>query len=131
MSFSQQLTGFKKKALDDVNKAKKETLLRLFTAVVKDTPVEDGTLRGNWQLGKGQPITTATDSTKIPSFKGDLDKTDFKDTVYLNNNLPYAYPIEFLGHSKVKAPAGMVRKNVIRLSRIASAVAKGVNNGTI
>jgi hypothetical protein len=37
-------------------------------------------------------------------------------TVYLTNNLPYASRIEF-GYSKVKAPEGMVRKNIIRITQ--------------
>lgn len=40
------------------------------------------------------------------------------DVMYLRNNLPYAYRIEYEGWSKVKAPEGMVRRNVARFRRI-------------
>lgn len=138
MSFSLQLGRFKKKALEDTERARREILLRTFRAVIYDTPVLEGTLRGNWQLTKGQPasgvvnVSGRTAGAKImPHIISGLEGSKFGDTVYLTNNLPYAYPIEFYGWSKVKAPAGMVRKNVVRLNRIAEAVARGINNGSI
>lgn len=138
MSFSLQIRRFNKKALEDTERARREILLRLFRAVVYDTPVLEGTLRGNWQLTKGQPasgvvqVNGRTSGAKImPHIISGIEGSKFGDTVYLTNNLPYAYPIEFYGHSKVKAPAGMVRKNVVRLNRIAQAVARGINNGSI
>jgi hypothetical protein len=38
--------------------------------------------------------------------------------VYMTNSLPYAYKIEYLGHSKIKAPDGMVRKNFTRITQL-------------
>ena len=42
---------------------------------------------------------------------------DKDSVVYLTNNLPYAARIEYDGWSHTKAPEGMVRKNVIRITQ--------------
>lgn len=41
--------------------------------------------------------------------------------VYMTNSLPYAYKIEYLGHSKIKAPGGMVVKNFTRITQLLKA----------
>ena len=103
--------------------------MRLFRAVVMDTPVLEGTLRGNWQASSVSPITSELgmrDSAQVfAEMEAVLSGARMTDDIYLRNNLPYAYPIEYYGHSSVKAPQGMVRKNVMRLSQIAEAVKRG------
>lgn len=129
MSFSIQLNRFHKKSLKQCEDAAREIQLRLFRAVVLDTPVLEGTLRGNWQLTKGTPANGTVDGTSdpMPDIEAALRSFRLGETVYLTNNLPYAYPIEFYGWSHTKAPQGMVRKNVLRLNRIAAAVVREVN----
>lgn len=135
MSFSQQLKRANHKIVNDkLEDARRKILLRLFRSVVYDTPVLEGTLRGNWQLTTDAPASGTLDVKGKNSGKATFENisngviaTDFGDTVYLTNNLPYAYPIEFLGWSHTKAPEGMVRKNIARLNRIAAAVAREVN----
>lgn len=97
--------------------------IALFSAVIQDTPVLSGRLRGNWQttfntpadgvLSTDDPSGGATKSTminKVQSEKGGR-------LTYLANNLPYAIPIEY-GLSKGKSPEGMVRKNVVRFQTL-------------
>lgn len=129
MSFSVQLNRFHKKSLTQCEDASREIQLRLFRAVVLDTPVLEGTLRGNWQFTKGRPASGTVESTDNPMAEIEAGLSSFRlgDTTYLTNNLPYAYPIEFYGWSHTKAPRGMVRKNVLRLNRLAAAVAREIN----
>jgi hypothetical protein len=42
--------------------------------------------------------------------------TDKDETYYLTNPMPYANVIEYDGHSSIKAPDGMVRKNIVRVA---------------
>jgi hypothetical protein len=89
-----------------------------------DTPVLTGRLRGNWQISSGAPksgtveVTDPTGTTttaKVAEVAGKLSNKDA--SVFLTNNLPYAYRIEYDGWSHTKAPEGMVRKNFIRVSQ--------------
>ena len=132
MSFSANVNRWcvgAKAEMSDLNKA---IVLKLFSAVIADTPVLEGRLRGNWVLTSENPAIgeveiedpTGTKTTqKVMDFVRGLDgEKDFD--LYLTNNLPYAYRIEYGGHSKVKAPAGMVRKNVIRITELLKSGAK-------
>lgn len=129
MDFSlRNLAPWRKKAINQVNTDRREIILRLFRAVIMDTPVLEGTLRANWRCSTGSalegPISVRTTREVIAEIEGVLSGSKLEDEVYLRNNLPYAYPIEYYGWSKVKAPQGMVRKNIMRLNRIADAVAR-------
>lgn len=124
MSFSQQISAWSEKAGDDLAKLQKAIILELFTSVILDTPVLSGRLRGNWIISSDAPENGTFDiidkegtktTRKVESFVSSLDfKADVN--VFLTNNLPYAYRIEYDGWSSVKAPEGMVRKNFIRIS---------------
>ena len=109
------------KEMADLNKA---IILELFASVILDTPVLEGRLRGNWLISKSQPRGGTIDITdpqgtkttrKVQDFIGKLDGAK-NFSVFLTNNLPYAYRIEYDGWSHTKAPEGMVRKNFIRVS---------------
>ena len=83
----------------------------IFKGIRKDTPVDTGRARGNWQCTIGAPFVgeDANGSDEqilrtIPRRAGSV--------VYLTNNVQYIQPLEY-GHS-TKAPNGMVRINVAR-----------------
>lgn len=129
MNFSLgNLNPWKKKAIEQVTRDRREIILRLFRAVVFDTPVLEGTLRGNWQCSMLSPITgpisKRVGNQVMAEIQSVLNGSKLEDTIYLRNNMPYAYGIEYYGWSKVKAPQGMVRKNIMRLDRIAASVAR-------
>ena len=124
MSFSQQVGDWVAEATIDTQELMKATILELFTSVILDTPVLEGRLRGNWIISSGTPEegtfdvidkdgSKATKKVEDHITKIDGDK-DF--SVFLANNLPYAYRIEYDGWSHTKAPEGMVRKNFIRIT---------------
>ena len=122
MSFSRDISRFSVKVKKTVVDVRRLTILRLFRDIVMDTPVDEGTLRANWQCNAVNPLTGPLSSRALEEVFSEMERVLSggrpDDTVFLTNNLPYAYPIEFLGHSKRKAPEGMVRKNVIRWTQI-------------
>jgi hypothetical protein len=98
--------------------------IKLFSAVILDTPVDTGRLRGNWQASVNEPDRTSTSApdkggvqavSKVVSTALGLSG---EETFILSNSLPYAYRIEYQGWSHTKAPEGMVNRNVIRFQKI-------------
>lgn len=128
MSFSFQLRGFNKEVKARLERNRRQILFEVFRGIVLDTPVLEGTLRGNWQLSSSNPKLSELDVRSQQEVMAEIDAvlkgSRFGDTVWFTNNLPYAYPIEFYGWSHTKAPQGMVRKNVMRVNRIAQAIAR-------
>lgn len=122
MRFSQRLSGFHRETMSVISDVRRMAILRLFRDIVMDTPVEEGTLRGNWQVNASSPLLGPLSDRSLESVFSEMEAvlsgSSLEDTVFLNNNLPYAYPIEFLGWSRVKSPQGMVRKNAIRWDQI-------------
>ena len=133
-SFDDQMRAFAKKANMSVEKTVKGTAIKLFSAVIKSSPVDTGRFRANWTAAGVQPSTVTTDMTDksgaaatgamvnyINSAKG--------QTVFtMANNLPYAHVIEYGGYPgdgpntvggfSKQAPQGVVRVNVARFEAI-------------
>lgn len=69
-----------------------------FTDVIKRTRVDEGRLRGNWQISEGSPETGTVDVTSTlsegrvpPEQASDIKKGSTPDGVtFFVNNLPYA-----------------------------------------
>lgn len=125
MSFSKDIRSFVSKAVQAHGKITRAATLELFSGVIKDTPVDTGRARGNWQTSVGSPAT------------GELDREDKSgaqviaevhqktppgagQVTLLTNNLPYIEALE--RGSSTQAPEGMVRKNIDRVQRIVDAV---------
>lgn len=123
MGFSSGVSEWRKKVEKEMVDNKREIILRLFRAVIYDTPVLEGTLRANWRCSTGHSLEGAINyrptEQVITEISLVLKGATLADTVYLRNNLPYAYRIEYLGWSHTKAPQGMLRKNAARFARIA------------
>lgn len=124
-SFSKDITDWTKKAEKDFEKLRRAVMIELFSSVILDTPVDTGRLRGNWQISSTSPANgevnimdpqgkQTTAKVQEMAAEGKIGKDQ---AVFLTNNLPYAYAIEYDGASKKKAPEGMVRKNFIRVSQ--------------
>jgi hypothetical protein len=125
MNFTVDVTQWVKKTKTSIEELRKNIIIELFSSVILDTPVDTGRLRGNWIISMDNPITQEVrilDPSGNETVKKVHDLTaqlpQGKDkTVFLTNNLPYAYRIEYDGWSHTKAPRGMVRKNFIRVSQ--------------
>lgn len=99
--------------------------------IIMDTPVDEGRLRGNWRAGiNDQPsgqleMLDKTGMATIERITAIIAPLQYDQKLVFCNNLPYAIPIEY-GHSREKAPQGMVRRNIsnwdARIDRIARVV---------
>lgn len=98
--------------------------------VIMNTPVLTGRLRGNWQFGKAFPqgeipgvdVGGAAALTRIA---GQVTSLKAGGECWVVNNLPYAGAIEY-GHSKVKAPQGMVRITLANLPAAIESYVQGL-----
>lgn len=117
------------KTRDKLEQMRRGTVIKLFSAVIMDTPVLSGRLRANWKFSEGdlklstsQRTDKTGDSTLRQIEAGVLASTPGKP-LFLSNSLPYAARIEYEGWSHTKAPEGMVRKNVARFNQLIKAEA--------
>ncbi len=101
-------------------KVVKKSFIDLSTEIILTTPVDEGRLRANWMPAVNKFNDSTTDSTDerkaIGSTIKEANSYRLGDTLTLTNNLPYAQRIED-GYSKTKAPAGMVKVNILRWSK--------------
>ena len=95
--------------------------ITLCDAIISDTPVDTGALKGSWRTSEDGGFITS-DNPRIDG-TGEIPKSEarnvFRTTqlntnVYLTNGMHYSEEIEFGGHSSVKAPNGMVNINIQR-----------------
>lgn len=126
MSFSAKIGQWSKNSLLKVDQKKRAVCLKLFSAVILDTPVLTGRLRSNWRCSVGDMDLGTDDSTDksgsatIAKMSNTVASATGKPMVpiFLSNSLPYAARIEFDGWSHTKAPQGMVRRNVARFNQL-------------
>lgn len=115
MSFASDIERYAKGTGLKVDEAVVSICAQLSGAIIQDTPVAKGTLRGNWFATIGSPSNSVDESRRESSAMADAQSTALKasgEVFFLTNNLPYAHRIEYDGWSKTKAPSGMVRRNV-------------------
>lgn len=126
MSFSTDMAKIAARLQSNIEEAARATIIELFRAVIQDTPVDTGRLAGNWQTTASTPAAGEVNRGKGAA-EAEATLTVKKPGVYwLTNNLPYAQRIEFDGHSSVKAPQGMVRINLRRITAILNSEAAKV-----
>lgn len=108
--------------MDEADQIRRAIILKLFSAIIMDTPVLTGRARGNWQTNVGNPVQSTTPRedkdggsaiSEVEANMGELG-----EDVYITNNLPYIHRLEYEGWSHTKAPEGMFRKNITRFEKI-------------
>lgn len=122
MSFSKDIRSFAAKATKAHNEITRTATLDLFSGVIKDTPVDTGRARGNWQTTVGSPAAGELERDGAgPALAEVQQKTPpgAGQVTLLTNNLPYIEALE--RGSSTQAPEGMVRKNVDRVQSIVDA----------
>ena len=122
MSFSADLKEFENLTQEKQVKVLRQSSLDVFSSIVLATPVLQGVLRNAWFVSMGAPSSKITDEPGTPSaiisrIDRSLTRAKLGQDIYFTNNLPYAEPIEYDGHS-AKAPNGMVRINTGRWDTI-------------
>lgn len=146
MSFASSFQREVDTAQRRLDKTRRSIILSLFSSVIRDTPVKEGRLRGNWQTSVGAPKTDTLGARSAQESISEVDRATLSlkgdDIVFLRNNLPYARVVEFGEYptanagkpkSKVtsegfsrKAPSGMLRRNVERVKTLILAeISKG------
>lgn len=122
MSFALDVSKFVEKAKKNPEKVMRQVSIKLFSAIIKASPVDTGRFRMNWMASGSAPSSGTTDATdksgniaigNATSFV--LKATDWREFT-LTNNLPYAQRLEY-GWSQ-QAPAGVVRTNVSRFQQL-------------
>ena len=122
MSFALDVSKFVEKAKKNPEKVMRQVSIKLFSAIIKASPVDTGRFRMNWMASGGTPASGTTDATdksgniaigNATSFV--LKATDWREFT-LANNLPYAQRLEY-GWSQ-QAPQGFVRVNVGRFQNL-------------
>lgn len=122
MSFALDVSKFVEKAKKNPEKVMRQVSIKLFSAIIKASPVDTGRFRMNWMASGGNPASGVTDATdksgniatgNATSFV--LKAADWREFT-LTNNLPYAQRLEY-GWSQ-QAPAGVVRTNVYRFQKL-------------
>lgn len=121
MSFASDVAKYAKLAGASVDETGRAIVLELFGSTIKDTPVKSGRAKGNWQTTIGTPASGTTDRLGEEESLAEVSQQTASfgagKIIYLTNNLPYIYRLEYLGWSQ-QSPDGMARKNVARIQSI-------------
>lgn len=121
MTFASDMAKFAKLTNSSLDETGRAIALELFSSVIKDTPVDTGRARGNWQTSIGTPKESEIDrdgsGPALAEAARETSRFGMGKVIYLANGLPYIYRLEYLGWSK-QSPEGMVRKNVARIQSI-------------
>jgi len=127
VSFASDVEAYAKKAGASLDETSRAIVLELFGSVIKDTPVDTGRAKGNWQTTIGAPASGTVDRLGESEALADVSQQTASfgagKVIYLSNNLPYIYRLEYDGWSD-QAPAGMVRKNIARIQQIVAKAAR-------
>ena len=122
MSFALDVSKFVEKAKKNPEKVMRQVSIKLFSAIIKASPVDTGRFRMNWMASGGTPASGITDAVDKSGNTATGNATSFvlKATDWheftLTNNLPYAQRLEY-GWSQ-QAPQGFVRTNVSRFPQL-------------
>jgi hypothetical protein len=119
MSFSQDLDKATLNLAGYAEEMVRGTLFSLASRIIKESPVDTGRFRGNWQASLNTPKQgklqrlDRTGGGAINDMSSVVMSLNMGQTFYLTNNLPYARRLEY-GYSK-QAPSGFLRINVMRV----------------
>lgn len=111
------LAGFGDVLEDQLLGLQKRVAMYMFSLIIQRSPIDTGAFRGNHRISVGAIDTESDPSLRSTGRTGEVDPTLIANaatvletlvpytTVYIQNNLPYAVPLEE-GHSK-QAPLGV------------------------
>jgi len=146
MSFSSEVDDFILDFEEATDRTIRASAIALFGAIIKSSPVDEGTFRSNWYVRANKPSNqvnpngATSESAAVQIMTQNVLSIQNYKRITLTNNLPYAEVIEFGGYptgnirgsdSKVtyqgyskQAPQGVVRANVLRFRGIFEQQAK-------
>lgn len=95
------------------------TLFEVGTAIIKETPVDTGRARGNWQASVNSAasgeLSRTSEGAAIVQLSQEASAA-IGNTFFFTNNVPYIRRLEY-GYSD-QAPQGMVRRNLQNFNRL-------------
>lgn len=112
MSFSTDVHKIAKRLDSTADQVTRAIKISFFTGIIRDTRVDTGRLRGNWQTSTGTPKLVKIDRLDpeaIESVNEVISNITTDGVDYMANNLPYAKVWE--------EKDGMVAKNLVRVQR--------------
>lgn len=112
MSFEIDIEKFAEKTGRKIERVTKGIKIGLFNGVIRDTRVDTGRLRGNWQTTNEQPASGTLDRLDPSGVEAQREVTQNVTSFgvdYLTNNLPYA--------KKWDDEDGTIDKNMARIQR--------------
>lgn len=134
-TFALDVRAFVEKTKKNNETVMRQVSLKLFSAIIKASPVDTGRFRMNWQAASGGNTAVGVKSGIDPSGSKAIyqmssvvtrDPNWYEFT--LANNLPYANVIEYGGYPgdgpntvggfSKQAPQGVVRVNVLRFQQL-------------
>lgn len=135
MTFSVDVSNWVDKANLNNEKVVRATAIKLFSAIIKSSPIDEGTFRNNWFVSGANPSSevnptdaAGSDASAISALTGGVKKLKGWDSITFTNNLPYARVIEFggfkgsgpniVGGYSKQAPSGVVRVNSKRFQTL-------------
>ena len=123
MTFSDDIGKFNDKVDKIATDIFRGTSIDLLTRIIRRTPVDEGTARGNWMTTINTPSKDVDKSIKdkeggkaISRATKTAKKAKLGNSIYLINNLPYIGALEN-GHSDQR-PEGMVKVTVTEFENI-------------
>lgn len=120
--FTLDVRAFCEKAKKNPETVMRQVSIKLFSAIIKGSPVDTGRFRINWQTSGATPASgniagvDPTGNKAVNSATTFIGNTPAWQELTLTNNLPYAQRLEY-GWSK-QAPTGVVRVNVLRFQQL-------------
>jgi hypothetical protein len=112
-SFTSQLQQFADETMEKADSIFRDVVMSMAGVIVRLSPVDTGNFKGAWRLSIDGYDTTVPETPDkqggevLARMLAEVGNLTFGQAAYLQNNLPYAVPLEF-GHS-TQAPAGIVR----------------------
>jgi hypothetical protein len=123
MSFSVDVSDWIDKATEAPETVIRGTAIKLFSGIIKSSPVDEGTFRANWFVSGATPSSQVNEnvgggysSDVVSRTSRDVEALVNWQAITFTNNLPYARRLEF-GYSN-QAPQGMVRVNAMRFNEL-------------
>lgn len=120
--FTLDVRAFCEKAKKNPETVMRQVAIKLFSAIIKASPVDTGRFRMNWQTSGAVPnsgLIAGVDPSgnkAVNSATTFIGNTPAWQELTLTNNLPYAQRLEY-GWSK-QAPTGVLRVNVVRFQQL-------------
>lgn len=111
-AFRINVAKFSKATKSTIAEASRAIKISLFNGVIRDTRVDTGRLRGNWQTSTGKPVTVTIER---------FDKSGNTVTAEVSSVVS-AFGVDYITNNLVYAPVwnerdGIIDKNIARLRR--------------